>query len=499
MNWFIKDDDRKRHIYISGKTQYGKSTLMKSLLYKDMRNRDLGICFIDAKGTLVPQMLHWVPEYRKNDVIYLDLKTPIPLDFMSFQPDEIQTLVSDVVSIFKRLDEGWGARMDGLLRFALTSLLKCGPATFMDIYDLFTDEELQRSVSRHPAVANNKVLRNFWKTQATKLFKGDSATAIVVSRMGAFILSDTFQVILGTKNAELNIEKAMDERKIILVQLNGDSDEARLYGSLLVSKIQQATMRRGMKPKPYAPFALYVDEFQDFKSSGFDQILSKGGELGLYLTIANQYFDQLNDTNLESSIINCVSTFFLFRMNPANARQLKDELKDPVLPKPDVNLKELRGELAETKKLIHYWDNHPLMMEMGGPGDTADRIMRKIQDNEDREETLTTQIQAIENIIPPIRFLDQLSTLPVGQCIYRAADGTTLRIDTPLPPPHTSQVGKTSHAKYIRDRTLSKYGPKPDTSAESGQKRSRDNSACNSSPVRQDVKNEHNPRNAGKA
>src|ERR1035437_7001903 len=102
---------------------------------------------------------------------------------------------------------------------------------------------------------------------------------------------------------------------------------------MLVSKIQQAALRRASIPKnKRVPFMLYIDEFQNFKPSGFDKILSMAGGLRLCLTLANQYFDQLTDASVRSAIVNSVSTFFLFRMGIQNAAELKGELREPIIP-----------------------------------------------------------------------------------------------------------------------------------------------------------------------
>ena len=135
----IRHDDRKRHIYLSGKTQYGKTTAMISMAYQDMRN-GMGLCFIDPKGKDTQKLLDWVPRYRKNDVIYLDLKTRIPIDFLSTENEmERSRLVSDIVQIFNRLENGLGSKMGAILKWVVSSLHLMGGGTFMDIYHVLTN------------------------------------------------------------------------------------------------------------------------------------------------------------------------------------------------------------------------------------------------------------------------------------------------------------------------------------------------------------------------
>jgi len=327
----IPDSARNKHVYISGKTQQGKSTLIRTMVSQDIDSGN-GVCVIDAKGDLIPQLLGAIPSHRKNDCILLDLKTPVPLDFMDYRDGNERTvLVSDIIQIFKRLDEGWGVRMEALLRYVLHTLLVNGNCSFIDIYRILADRQFRELIVKGKKVQAVEPLRNFWNEQFDKLGK-DASTPIIVSRMADFLLSPSLSTILDAHDATLNISDCMEQSKILLVNLQGATDEAMVFGSLLVSKIQQAAFRRASILKERrTPFYLYVDEFQNFRPSGFENILSMAGGLKLCLTLANQYFNQLG-TDLQDAIINNVSTYFLFRMGIDNASRLKGELRDPVVP-----------------------------------------------------------------------------------------------------------------------------------------------------------------------
>jgi hypothetical protein len=437
MKRFIKSDDRKRHVYLSGKTQHGKSTLIKGMAYQDMRNGE-GLCLIDGKGDMVPDLLHWVPKHRRDDCIYLDLNTPVPIDFMACSDqEERMSLESDIVQIFERMDEGWGIRMDGILRYTVSSLALMGNRPFLDIYRALTDESFRDEIRRHPNIQSDPVLKKFWTDQADRLIKSESTTGIAFSRMASFMLSPAFRVILGTAGG-IDIAQAIEQRKIILVKLKPNSDEAMLFGSLIVSKVQQAIFRRAASS---VPFMLYVDEFQNFRSSGFEEILAMAGGLGLYLTLANQYFNQL-DASIQDAIINNVSSYFLFRMGTDNASRLKGELKEPP-PPPQPDIRAMKERLKSFRKQEEYWG------EQGGDeARIAYEACLKLE----------AQIKELEKPQPQrLTFIEKLPHLPVGRCVYRAADGTTTIIKTPAPPPPITQVGKTSYAEYIQKRTVDNY------------------------------------------
>jgi hypothetical protein len=497
----IRQDDRKRHIYLSGKTQFGKTTCMISMAYQDMRN-GMGLCFIDPKGQDIDKLLDWVPANRKQDVIYLDLKTPIPIDFMATKDDDERSrLVSDIAQIFDRLENGLGSKMGAILKWIVSSLHLIGKSTFMDIYAVLTDASVREKIRQHPAIRQKEKYRQFWDVQAEKLMKTDSAVALCVTRMTDFILSDALEIILGTPNAELNIEKAVEDRQIILVRLQPNSSEAMLYGSLIVSKITQAIYRRDPKNNNH-PFALYVDEFHNFQTSGFDQVLADVGGLGLYLTLANHYFNQLSNSKVSEAIINLVSTFFLFNQDPSNAGKLAGILRNA----PPTYLEVIDQRIAELEKSISTKNANyiqqakmintlPLLRPSLGsaPFDIPDLHCRLKQAEAHRDswsECLNKlftsgyedggvsqakysakmieaqiQIDGITELLgtTPAKshksFLEQLPAFPAGRCIYRAATGDTTIIKCPLPPDPRS-VGKTSHAQWIRENTLAIYGPK---------------------------------------
>src|SRR3989344_1649634 len=67
----IKDADRRKHVYIMGKTGAGKSTLIANMAIDDIR-KGRGIGIIDPHGDLSETILDYIPKRRLNDVVYLE-------------------------------------------------------------------------------------------------------------------------------------------------------------------------------------------------------------------------------------------------------------------------------------------------------------------------------------------------------------------------------------------------------------------------------------------
>jgi hypothetical protein len=519
---FVDPDNRKRHIYISGKTQYGKSTLMHAMIYQDILDGKK-VCLIDAKGSnihdnkrksLAVSLLDWIPAHRRDDCIFLDLSIPVPMDFLACEGDEeLDTLVSDICSLFERLskDDGLGIRMESLILNTIVALHLMGKPTFLDIYDVIVDDQRREALRNHPAVRNHPRLNLFWNGPISdKVIKSESGIGIAITRMSRFVLSSAFEKILGTRNALLDFNDIVRDRKnkkIILVNLP-DTSYGTVYGSLILSKIQQAIFRHG---DPSNPFMLYVDEFQDFKTSNFEKLLSKAGGLGLCLTLANQYFEQLS-SDLQNAIIGTVSTFFLFNQSTSNAARLADLFPKPEKPKelrqlpkmPHKLTEAIKSELndarermkflnssgtekwtaeeerearRETQRHIRHYEE---MLEHLRPIPSSPHLLDATRalwcwekavvayeaaHEWDELATAKTNVQLIQQIIeqlknPPSPVLDYIAllpSLPVGKAVYRAANGAASVVKTPGPPPSPHEVGKTSHKNYIIQHTIAEY------------------------------------------
>jgi len=318
----IPDSGRSRHVYVSGKPGYGKSTAMYWMAMRDIE-RNMAVAVLDPNGDLAEQILANIPDHRMEDTIYLDGLSPIPLDFMGWRTDqEREVLSDDLIMMFRRLSEGeWGPRMDGIFRYTTYTVLEAR-RTFLDIYRILTSEVSRREILR--AVKNPDLL-DYWESQFPA--SNREAVAPIASRMAKFLLIAPLATALGHPHPKLKVTEAIDANKVILVNLKKmGEDAANFYGSMIVSQIQQAIWRRSEIPlQQRKPFYLYVDEFQDFRTSTFGKILSQARKFNLGLTLANQHPKQIGD--LIDDIRGCVSTFLTFRMDADHATALRSAIR----------------------------------------------------------------------------------------------------------------------------------------------------------------------------
>jgi hypothetical protein len=301
----IPADHRDKHVYIAGKSGYGKTTLIQAHIRQDMLAGQ-GLCFIDPNGDSVDEMLNWVPPERVNDCILFDSRFPLAIDFLSYEDKlERSDLVNDIVNIF---DLEGAKRAKPLLIQLLGTLLDARdakfPVSFLDIGNFIRFKKRRDAIL--DAVPHRKTLYQD--------FKLNEYYDTILSRMIRFDETESLRSTFSDHDP-INILDVMQNQKILFIRLRY-SELDYFIGALILSKIQQAAMRRAKTAR--VPFYLYVDEFENIqaglKSASFQPILKQARKFNLCLTIANQVVGELDDS-LRRTILGTVSTFIIFRIH----------------------------------------------------------------------------------------------------------------------------------------------------------------------------------------
>lgn len=334
----IPDDIRDRHVYMVGKAGSGKSTLLFNMAIQDIE-RGQGVTVIDPHGDLVEDLLLHIPKHRVPDTIYFDAaerQQPISLNILNANTEEeVGLLVDDLMVMFKRLSDSWGERMEHILRHTFHTLAEVPGTTFLDIHRILQNEGFRQRILQH---IKHRMLRDFWTQEFPDLRR--DAVQPILNRMSKFMLSPTLGGVLGQRDSRLSFTDILENKKVLLVNLAKGKigeDNSRLVGSLLVSQLQLAVMRRASQAKEKRiPYYLYIDEFQSFTTSAFEVIFSEARKYQLCLTLAHQYISQLDDRT-RHAILGNVGTMILFAISGEDAHRLKDQL-GPFTPEEVANL-----------------------------------------------------------------------------------------------------------------------------------------------------------------
>lgn len=296
----IKAPDRRRHMYIIGKTGTGKSTLIANLAISDIKNRK-GLCIIDPHGDLCETILDYIPSYRINDVIYLD-PSDLTHSFL-LNPLEVtdtyqmELVVSGIVATFHKIyGESWGPRLEYILRNTLMTVVRLPNPTLLMVPEMLTNEVFRKKAMMH---IDDAILKSFWENEFTGMTDRLRAESIspILNKVGQFISSRFIRNIIQNPRSTIDIEKIMNEGKILLLNLSQGrlgEDNSALLGAMFITKIQLAAMNRvATAEKDRKDFYLYVDEFQNFATTSFIKILSEARKYRLNLILANQYISQI--------------------------------------------------------------------------------------------------------------------------------------------------------------------------------------------------------------
>lgn len=327
----LKRADRRRHMYVIGKTGTGKSTLLANMAINDLKNNE-GLCVIDPHGDLVETLLDYIPSRRINDVIYFDPSDPErTVQLNLFEGENVahrELIASGIVSVFQKLyGYSWGPRLEYILRNALLTLLKSKTARLSDIMDMLTNKKFRDSLVEE---LDDPVLRNFWLYEFNRMQDRQRTEAIapILNKVGQFVASPLVRDVVNARKSSFSIEEAMDQGKIVLVNLSQGrlgEDNATLLGAMLITKIQLAAMSRVHIPEEQRrDFYLYVDEFQNFATESFNKILSEARKYRLNLILANQYIAQIPEEVQKAIFGNCGS-IISFVMGAEDAAAFEQE------------------------------------------------------------------------------------------------------------------------------------------------------------------------------
>ncbi len=327
----IKVDDRRRHVYAVGKTGMGKTEMLKNMAIQDIQE-GRGVGFIDPHGEAAESLLDFVPPERINDVIYFnpaDIDYPIAFNVMEKVDVEYRHLVAGgLMGVFKKIwPDVWSARMEYILNNCILALLEYPGATLLGVNRMLADVEYRKKVIEK---VTDPVIKAFWVQEFARYTQRYEieATAAIQNKVGQFISAPLIRNIIGQIGTSINMREVMDGKKILIANLSKGrvgEDNSRLLGALLITKLQLAAMSRvDMAEEKRSDFFLYVDEFQNFATESFVNVLSEARKYRLALILGHQYITQMSES-VSDAVFGNVGTLISFRVGAEDAEFLEKE------------------------------------------------------------------------------------------------------------------------------------------------------------------------------
>ncbi len=340
----ISEEDRQKHLYVIGKTGTGKTELLKDMILQDIREGK-GVCLIDPHD-LAEDLLAHIPPERAEDVIYFDpsdTERPIGLNLLEAETEDQKHMITTaIINLMYKLYDPYktgiiGPRFEHAVRNAMLTVMSEKGNTFIEVVRCLTDSNFVQELL--PKV-KDPIIARYWTDQIaqTSDFHKSEVLDYIVSKFGRFVTNKAMRNIIGQSKSSFDFRKVMDEGKILIINLAKGKigeENSNFLGLILIPKILAAAMSRSDVPEEQRKdFYLYVDEFQNFATPDFAQILSEARKFHLNLTVANQFIGQM-DEEIKNAIFGNIGTLVTFRVGVTDASYLQREFQ-PVFGEDDL-------------------------------------------------------------------------------------------------------------------------------------------------------------------
>jgi hypothetical protein len=329
----IRRFDRRRHLYLLGKSGNGKSCLIQLLAKSDIEN-GFGCAVLDPHGDLVDDILRLIPKHRVKDVVIFDpsdIKNPPCFNPMiPVNPEHKTRVTLGFLDTFRKaFGSAWTEKMDHLLRYAMVALLHIPGASIVSLRRMLSDDEFRAEVVKR---SEDESVKRFWEVDfvARRQEFEEGPVSQLLNRLDELLATDMIRNILGQPTNSFDFRDFIDNRKIVLFKLSKGvigSENASLLGSLVIWKLYEAAMSRAdTAADTRQDFYFYIDEFQNFATSSFGEILSESRKYRLCLTFANQFLQQM-PSGVKDTVFGNVANLICFRVGAEDGGPIANEFK----------------------------------------------------------------------------------------------------------------------------------------------------------------------------
>jgi hypothetical protein len=390
----LSEAERERHMYIIGGTGNGKTTMLLYSIVQDIKNGK-GVAVLDPHGDLAETILRYIPEERIGDVIYMnpdDLSHPIGMNLLELSDElhgddllrEKDLITESTISVMRKIfseDDSGGHRIEYILRNSIQTALTLEKPTLFTIFELLNDAKFRRAVTNSLEDEN---LKSFWKNEIGKAgyFQKVKMAAGITAKIGRFLFSASARRVLEQEKSTIDFDDILDSGKILICNFSKGllgEDTSTLFGTTVLAKLQLASLRRARLAQTNRnPYYLYVDEFQNFATMSFVQMLSEARKYKLFLTMAEQSTSQQDQQRLVDIILANVGTVVCFRSGSPADERLVLPLFSPYID---------QGEIANLPAYSYYvriaavHSQEPMsgvtvLLDNDGSGEAADKAIQ---------------------------------------------------------------------------------------------------------------------------
>jgi len=239
----IKRLDRRRHMYIIGKSGVGKSKLLELLIRQDIAHNQ-GCCLIDPHGDVIEAILDFIPEEQIEDVVIIDPSdSDYPVSFnplANVDPGFKHQLTQGLIEVLeKQFGANWTPRLEHVFRFTCLALLDYPHATMRGMIFMLTDRNYRQHVVEY---IEDDMVRRFWAIEFADWSEKFDTDAIIplVNKLGQFLSDPMLRNIFGQKENKIDLADLMNRQKILLINFSKGrlgEENASFFGSMFIRPV----------------------------------------------------------------------------------------------------------------------------------------------------------------------------------------------------------------------------------------------------------------------
>lgn len=332
--------ERLRHLHLLGRTGTGKSSALAALIHELAAAGTEGALVLDPHGHLIDRVLAELPPdaIGRTWVIRCgDVSNPVPLSTLAEADPVRRDIAIDATcaifqELFDRKDSGIvGPRFRERVAMGMRALVSLhgAEASFLDVPAILANTTLMDEVV---GSTSDDRLRDWWANEKMSRRSAEHGEVVswVNSKFEAFASTAAVRAVLGSGRDATDFAAAMDEGRIVLVDLSKahlGEQASRLLGYLYLNRAWEGALRR----RTQQPFTVVVDEAQTLIAGALTTMLSEGRKFGLSVVLAHQYLSQLDD-GLRPAVDGNVATTLAFRSAVADTAELSARFGGQVDP-----------------------------------------------------------------------------------------------------------------------------------------------------------------------
>jgi hypothetical protein len=339
---YLSPQARARHTYVCGGTGVGKSKFLEHCIRQDIianSESKCGLLLLDPHGLVYENTLAWLERSGlKRKVIPIDLRRDdwiISYNLLRQRPKADPAVI--VSGFVRALAHVWGeagtdktplfARWAGIILLTLYQ----NQYTVSDVMQLLSRDDVRRAMV---ARLSDPAAQYAWQMAEERPKEFEHQILSTLNRFQRLSGPQVMKATFGQPDVSLNLQEAMEEGQIILVNLATkgakiDHEDADTFATLLLTDLWSTASDIGKGEAEHVkPFYVYVDECQKFITPTIADNLDEARGFGLHLTLANQYPKRLRNSGLSGqmmydSIITNAGNKIVFRLeHPEDTKDL---------------------------------------------------------------------------------------------------------------------------------------------------------------------------------